>query len=179
MSTTEKVISPPPLTPPLTDELNLGPYFIQRMLGSHYVLDVDSGSTASGTQVIAYPRKTSGTGNQLWQFVPAGPLNPGWWFLKSMMGTGYVMTLRPYAQDEPTRVVMMAKDLAEPPEQLWCLQSTEKLGYWYIQSKFGASNSQAPRVIGVAGGESAAPAVASAISFSEFEQQAWGFAPGS
>jgi hypothetical protein len=179
MSTTEKVISPPPLTPPLTDELDLGPYFIQHMLASHLVLDVDSGSTASGTQVIAYPRKTSGTGNQLWQFVPAGPLNPGWWFLKSMMGTGFVMTLQPYAQGESTPVVMMPRNAAEPPEQLWCLQSTEKLGYWYIQSKFSASNSQPPLVIGVAGEQSAAAAVVSAISFAGFEKQAWGFAPGS
>jgi len=174
MSFTEQAISPPPLT----DELNLGPYFIQRLPGSHYVLDVDSGSTNAGTQVIAYPRKTSGTGNQLWQFVPAGPQNPGWWFLKSVMGTGYVMTLAPNMTIEPRPIVMLPKDPLEPDSQLWCLQSTETLGYWYIQSKYRASNSQSPMVIGMTGDQSAASAVAGAISFVEFEKQAWGFAPG-
>jgi len=174
MSTTQQAVSPPP-----TDELDLGPYFIQRLIGGNYVLDVDSGSSNAGTPVIAYPRKSSGTGNQLWQFVPAGSRNPGWWFLKSMMGTGYVMTLAPNMTIEPRPLVMLPKDPLEPDGQLWCLQSTEKLGYWYIQSKYRASNSQSPMVIGVTGDQSAASAVAGAISFVEFEKQAWGFAPGS
>ncbi|MGH8474537.1 MAG: RICIN domain-containing protein [Methylococcales bacterium] len=174
MLTTEKKGAAAPAAS--TGELNLGPYFIQHMIGSHYVLDVngDGASTSEGTQVIAYGLKPQGNSNQQWQFVPAGPETPGWWYLQTLMGTDYVMTLQPHTMIEPRPVVMLPKGLTDADSQLWSLQPTEKLGYWYIQSKYGASNAQAPLVIGLTGEQSA---VASPISFTEFEKQAWGFRP--
>jgi hypothetical protein len=157
--------------------LNLGPYVIQHMSGNQYVLDVDNGSTANGTPVIGFELKSSGTDNQQWRFVPAGPEAPGWWYLQTMMGTDYVMTLQPHTTSGSGPIVMQPISAADQDTQLWSLQPTETLGYWYIQSKYGASNKQAPAVIVLDGDASAAPALANSIRFTGFETQAWGFKP--
>ncbi|MGF6351229.1 RICIN domain-containing protein [Variovorax sp. W2I14] len=174
MSTLQKDVSP---ATPTMGPLDLGPYVIRRLAGSHNVLDVFQNNAASGTQVIAYSRNSPNSNNQQWKFVAAGRDNPGWWYLQTQMSTNFVITLEPNMTIEPRPLVMMPKDPLQTDHQLWCLQSTEKLGYWYIQSKYRASNSQSPMVIGLTGGESGASAVAGAISFIEFEKQAWGFVP--
>jgi len=35
------------------------------------VIDVNGANPAPGTQLIAYPQKSSGTDNQLWEFIKA------------------------------------------------------------------------------------------------------------
>lgn len=160
-----------------TGELNLGPYYIQYLLGNHYVLDVNGNNTAKGTEVIGYTVNLPETGNQQWLFVPAGPQAPGWWYLQTLMGTEYVMTLQPHATTGAGPVVMQPKALGDLDTQLWSLLATEVPGYWYIQSKYGASNSQTPVVIGLTSDTSAASAVANPLSFTGFAAQAWGFKP--
>ncbi|MGJ7536313.1 MULTISPECIES: hypothetical protein [Variovorax] len=160
-----------------TGELNLGPYYIQYLPGNHYVLDVYGNSAAKDTQVIGFTVNQPETVNQQWLFVPAGPLAPGWWYLQTLMGSEYVMTLQPHATTGSGPVVMQPKALGDSDTQLWSLLSTEVPGYWYIQSKFGASNAQAPVVIGLTSNTSGASAVANPISFTGFEAQAWGFKP--
>lgn len=160
-----------------TDELNLGPYYIQYLPGDHYVLDVNGNNKAEGTQVIGYTVNLPQTGNQQWQFVPAGPEEPGWWYLQTMMGSKLVMTLQPDTTLQPTPVVMLPIDAKYADRQLWSLLSTEEAGYWYIQCKFEASNSQSPMVIGLVEDSPRAQAVASPISFTGFRAQAWGFRP--
>ncbi|MDH6167672.1 hypothetical protein M2282_002822 [Variovorax boronicumulans] len=180
MSTLQKDVSP---ATPTMGPLDLGPYVIRRLAGSHLVLDVFQNNAASGTKIIGYPRNSPDTGNQQWTFVAAGAENPGWWYLQTKMSTGFVVTLEPYTPIEPNLpleprpLFMMPKDPLQPDFQLWCLQSTEKLGYWYIQSKSHSSNSQTPMVIQLSSDQSAAPAMAGPISFIEFEKQAWGFVP--
>ncbi|MBJ2156802.1 RICIN domain-containing protein [Variovorax sp. IB41] len=170
MSTTEKAGAA--ASGPITGELNLGPYFIQHMLGGHKVLDVREGSPADQTRVIAY--ELNQQANQQWTFVPAGPETPGWWYLQSKMDTGFVMTLKPGSTTVPVPVVMMKKQLVNADNQLWSLVPTEKLGYWYIQSKTIVSNSQTPYVIGLVDNGDASAVM---LSFVEYEKQAWGFRP--
>ena len=160
-----------------TGELNLGPYYIQYLLTGNYVLDVTGNSGAEGTQVIGYTVNLPETGNQQWQFVPAGSEAPGWWYLQTQMGSGFVMTLQPDSAVVPTPVVMLPKGLKDADRQLWSLLATEEPGYWYIQCKYGASNSSAPMVIALDGNSSKSPAVAAPISFTDYQVQAWGFKP--
>lgn len=160
-----------------TGELNLGPYYIQYLPGNHYVLDVYQNSTAKGNQVIGYTVNQPETGNQQWLFVPAGPTAPGWWYLQTLMGTEYVMTLQPHASTGSGPVVMQPKALGDLDTQLWSLLATEVPGYWYIQSKYGASNEQTPVVIELTSDTSGASAVANPLSFTGFATQAWGFKP--
>ncbi|SEF20238.1 RICIN domain-containing protein [Variovorax sp. NFACC27] len=164
------------------DSQDLGPHVIQQLLPTRYVLDVDGGSTKEGTAVISWTRKSDkGSTNQQWMFVPAGGNNPGWWYLQTNMGTGLVMTVVPKGivpVPPPTPIVMMKRGaVADSSLQLWCLLPTEKLGYWYIQNKSGASNSATPMILTLDGDKTAARAVLGAISFTGFETQAWGFAP--
>ncbi len=163
-----------------TGELNLGPYFIQHKIGSHDVLDVRGAVPDKNTKVISFGLKTTDNLNQQWQFVPAGPETPGWWYLQSLMKSGddhYVMTLEPNVTVEPKPIVMLPKGATKADNQLWSLQSTEELGYWYIQSKCAVANSVTPLVIGLTGTKADSQAVAGALSFIEYEKQAWGFRP--
>jgi len=166
--------APAPAIP--VENLNLGPYNIQYLPGDHYVLDVSGGNPAKGAGVIGYTLKLPQAGNQQWLFVPA-PQAPGWWYLQTKMGTGFVLTLQPDSPVVPTPVVMMPVGLSDADRQLWSLLSTEEPGYWYIQCKSGASNSNAPLVIGLADNKVEASAVAGPISFTGFRAQAWGFKP--
>ena len=169
-----------PIAGASTGALNLGPYFIQHKIGSHDVLDVRGAATDKNTKVISFGLKTSDNLNQQWQFVPAGPETPGWWYLQSLMKSGddnFVMSLEPNTTVEPKPIVMLPKGATKADHQLWSLQSTEELGYWYIQSKYSAANSVTPLVIGLTGIEAKSQAVAGALSFTEFEKQAWGFRP--
>jgi len=161
-----------------TGELNLGPYYIQQLNAGHFVLDVDGNSPDAETPVIAYAVNLPETANQQWRFVPAGPEAPGWWYLETLMDTGFVMTVLPLGTAGEWPVVMQARQpVIEADAQLWSLQPTEVLGYWYIQSKYGASNAQAPAVITLGDDASGARVWANPISFSGFQTQAWGFKP--
>jgi len=149
-------------------------FFIQRLMPGAHVLDVNGVSPAKGTSVISYARNQGQ--NQQWQFVPSKEF-VGWWYLQTQMTTGYVMTLEDSDTVEPPQIVMQPKGVADVDRQLWCLVPTEKLGYWFIQSKRGVSNSQNPVVIGVAGNGNGAQAVGVTLNFEQFEAQAWGFSP--
>jgi hypothetical protein len=46
-----------------------GYYFIKSKMQTGDVIDVQGANPQPGTPLIAYPQKTSGTDNQLWQFV--------------------------------------------------------------------------------------------------------------
>lgn len=177
MSTTEKTDASA-ASGSSTGELNLGPYFIQRMTGSHDVLDVRDASVAPQTRVIAFRLK--GQANQQWTFVPAGPEAPGWWYLQSKLVTSFVMTLQPTSilppslPPPPVPIVVMPVQVSNADNQLWSLVPTETLGYWYIQSKIAVRNDQTPYVIGVADNGDAAAVL---LSFVDYEKQAWGFRP--
>ena len=176
--TAQGAAAPAPASTPAIpiEKLDLGPYNIQYLPDGHYVLDVNGNSPVKGAGVIGYTLKLPQAGNQQWLFVPS-PDAPGWWYLQTQMGTGFVVTLKPDSTIVPTPLVMMPPGLADADRQLWSLLSTEEPGYWYIQCKSGASNSNAPLVIGLTDNKSEAGAVAGPISFSGFRAQAWGFRP--
>lgn len=173
-----KAAASPPSTGTSTGELNLGPYYIQQLNAEHFVLDVDGNDSSAGTPVIAYAPNLPETTNQQWRFVPAGPEAPGWWYLQTLMETGFVLTVQPLGTAGAWPVVVQPKKpVIEADTQLWSLQPTEVLGYWYVQSKYGASNAQAPAVITLGDDASGARVWADPISFSDFKAQAWGFKP--
>lgn len=133
-------------------------FFIRHKGSIVRVLDVSEGSPQSGTPVIAYSKKPvtdPGVKNQLWKFEPAVDA-PGWWYLKTAMDTGFVMTLASGDVGTATKVTVQARDDAIRDHQLWHLVSTEELGYFFIQSRYQASevpivnpNSDVPTVLGV------------------------------
>ena len=58
-------------------------YFIKSKLDGN-VIDIQKASTKSGALLDAYPQKTTGTDNQLWEFVP-DPAGSGYYFIKSKL----------------------------------------------------------------------------------------------
>lgn len=58
-------------------------YFIKSKLDGN-VIDIVEASTSSGAKVDAYPQKSSGTDNQLWEFVP-DPAGSGYFAIKSKL----------------------------------------------------------------------------------------------
>jgi len=42
-------------------------FFIASELGQDLVMDIEGENTTPGTRVISYPKKSSGTDNQLWK----------------------------------------------------------------------------------------------------------------
>jgi hypothetical protein len=58
-------------------------YFIKSKLDDN-VIDIQNASTKSGALLDAYPQKTTGTDNQLWEFVP-DPAGSGYYFIKSKL----------------------------------------------------------------------------------------------
>jgi hypothetical protein len=58
-------------------------YFIKNKLSGN-VIDIESASTKAGSLLDAWPQKSSGTDNQLWEFV-ADPAGSGYCFIKSKL----------------------------------------------------------------------------------------------
>jgi hypothetical protein len=58
-------------------------YFIKSKLNGN-VIDIEGASTSAGALLDAYSQKTTGTDNQLWEFV-ADPQGSGYYFIKSKL----------------------------------------------------------------------------------------------
>jgi hypothetical protein len=58
-------------------------YFIKSKLNGN-VIDIKGASTKAGSLLDAYPQKSSGTDNQLWEFVP-DPAGSPYYFIKSKL----------------------------------------------------------------------------------------------
>ena len=67
----------------VADPAGSGYFFIASKLSGN-VIDIEGASTKSGTLLDAYPKKTSGTDNQLWEFV-ADPAGSGYFFIVSKL----------------------------------------------------------------------------------------------
>jgi patatin-like phospholipase/acyl hydrolase len=160
-----------------------GAQFFIKHKGSTKVLDVNNGSGSPGAAVILWEQKASSNptvNNQLWEFVPSLE-DSGWWYLRTMMGTGLVMTMAGDTTGIAPRISMAAPDDSIKDRQLWNLVSTEQLGWFFIQCKAQSQpvptqnpDSYVPTVIGAGGGT---PAVASGLQLN-FEldgPMAWSF----
>src|SRR5438270_13355990 len=87
-------------------------FFIQSRLNG-FVLDVQGGSTAPGTPVITFPKKTSGTDNQLWRLDDNG-------FLVSKL-TGFVLDIRGANPSPGTPVIAFPRKTSGTQNQQWSL----------------------------------------------------------
>jgi hypothetical protein len=65
------------------DPAGSGFFFIKSMLNGN-VIDIQGASTAPDTKLDSFPQKTTGTDNQLWQFV-SDPAGSGYSFIKSKL----------------------------------------------------------------------------------------------
>jgi len=67
----------------VADPAGSGFYFIKSKLDGQ-VIDIQGNSTAPGAKLEAYPQKSSGTDNELWEFIP-DVVDPSFYFIKSKL----------------------------------------------------------------------------------------------
>jgi hypothetical protein len=72
---------------PVTINVGAPYYFIKSKLGN--VIDVGGASTEAGALLDAWPQKSSGTDNQLWEFV-TDPAGSGYCFIKSRLNASVI-----------------------------------------------------------------------------------------
>jgi hypothetical protein len=143
--------------------------YVIRSLFDGCVMAVRGGSVEPGTPVVTADAAVPPDAGQTWRFVA---VEPGWWFIRSELDAGLVMSFDPDLPANPP-VVMDEPRIDERDSQLWSLVPTATLGYWYIQSKLGATvmdiDAFAPgpdvQIIGFT------------RKYGGYENQAWGFAP--
>jgi hypothetical protein len=82
------------------------------------VIDVKGASPTPGTPLIAYPRKATGTDNQLWMLVPSS--NPGYYFIKSKQ-TGEVIDVSGANPAPGTPLIAYPQKTSGTDNQLWQL----------------------------------------------------------
>lgn len=111
-------------------------YFITSKLNG-YVLDITGASTASGTPIISYPRKTSGTDNQLWERVPTGPKDSAGgqslYFIKSKLN-GNVLDIKGASTAAKTPIISYPQKATGTDNQVWELVFGAEPGYFFITS---------------------------------------------
>ena len=107
-------------------------YFIKSKLDGN-VIDIVGASTAPGAKLDAYPQKSSGTDNQLWEFVPE-PSAPGYFLIKSKLNGNVIEVPGELAlPGVPLDVTSLITSLAG---QLWQFYADPAgSGYYYIMSK--------------------------------------------
>jgi len=116
-------------------------YFITSKLNGN-VLDIEGASTAARTPIISYPRKTSGTDNQLWELVPTGtPLPDGsfnHYFIKSKLN-GNVLDIEGANTAPRTRIISYPQKTSGTNNQVWLLNSGAQSGYFFITSELNGN----------------------------------------
>lgn len=108
-------------------------YFLKSKLDGS-VIDIQGASTKSGALLDAYPQKTTGTDNQLWQFV-ADPAGSGYYFIKSMLD-GSVIDIQGASSKFGTLLDAYPQKTTGTDNQLWqFVQDPAGSGYCFIMSK--------------------------------------------
>jgi hypothetical protein len=125
-------------------------YFIKSKLSGN-VIDIAGASTSSGAKVDAYPQKSSGTENQMWEFV-ADPGGSGYFLIKSQLD-GSVIEV-PGLLALPGVGLDVTSLVDYNPGQLWQFyEDPAGSGYFYIMSKLNGY------VIDIEGGSKTAGAL--------------------
>ncbi len=110
----------------------VGYYFIKSKLSGN-VIDIVGASTESGAGLDAYPQKSSGTNNQLWEFVPDSS-TPGYFLIKSKLN-GNVIEV-PEDLGLPGVALNVTSLITSTAGQLWQFyEDPAGSGYYYIMSK--------------------------------------------
>jgi hypothetical protein len=108
-------------------------YFIKSKLNGN-VIDIKGGSTVSGALLDAYPQKSTGTNNQLWEFVP-DPAGSGFFFIKSQLD-GTVVDVKGAAMTPGTLLDAYPQKTTDTSNQLWrFMQDPGGSGDFFIVSK--------------------------------------------
>lgn len=112
-------------------------FFITSKLNGN-VLDIEGANTAPRTPIISYPRKSSGTDNQLWERVPTGPKDPAGgqsqYFIKSKLN-GNVLDIEGANTAPRTPIISYPEKTSGTNNQVWQLvESNEYEGYFFITS---------------------------------------------
>ncbi len=148
-------------------------YFIKSKLAGN-VIDIQKASTASGALLDAYPQKTSGTDNQLWEFV-ADPAGSGYYFIKSKLD-GNVIDIQKASTAAGALLDAYPQKTSGTDNQLWrFLEDPAGSGYCFISSKLDGS------VIDIQGASTSAGAGLDAYpqKFSGTDNQLWEVVGGS
>lgn len=92
-------------------------YFaIQNKLSGN-VIDIQRASTKAGVSLDAFPQKSSGNDNQLWEFVP-DPANSGYWFIKSKL-SGNVIDIQQASTKTGALLDAFPQKSSGTANQLW------------------------------------------------------------
>jgi hypothetical protein len=118
-------------------------YFFIKSAISNLVIDIKGASTAPVTPLIAYPRKSTGTDNQLWYIDADG-------YIVSKLN-GYVIDIKGGVGTAGTELIAYPKNSPQSKNQLWSLQGINNPAGGYIVS---ALNNL---VIDIKGGGTPAP----------------------
>jgi hypothetical protein len=100
----------------VSDPGGSGYYFIKSKLDGS-VIDIEGASTKAGALLDAYPQKTTGTGNQLWEFV-SDPAGSGYCFIKSQLN-GNVIDIQGASTNPATPLDAYPWKLTGYDNQLW------------------------------------------------------------
>ncbi|MGA7340434.1 MAG: RICIN domain-containing protein [Terracidiphilus sp.] len=107
--------------------------FIKSKLDGN-VIDIQGASTTSGALLDAYPQKSSGTDNQMWEFV-ADPAGSGYFFIKSQLD-GNVIDIQEASMKPGALLDAYPQKSSGTDNQLWqFVKDPAGSGYFFIVSK--------------------------------------------
>jgi hypothetical protein len=102
------------------------------------VIDIQEASTKSGALLDAFPPKTSGNDNQLWEFV-ADPKGSGYYFIKSKL-SGNVIDIQEASTKSGALLDAYPQKTAGSDNQLWTfVPDSAAAGYYFIRSKLSGN----------------------------------------
>jgi len=116
------------------DPAGSGCFFIKSKLSGN-VIDVREASTTDGAGLDAWPQKSSGTENQLWQFV-ADPAGSGYHFIRSLQ-TGHVVDIREASTAPGASLDAWPQKTSGTDNQLWKVVDGEFPGPRYTGLSWG------------------------------------------
>lgn len=112
-------------------------YFIKSKLNGD-VIDILGASTAPGAGLDSYPQKTTGTDNQLWEFV-SDPAGSGYYFIKSQLN-GNVIDIEGASTKPDTLLDAYPQKTTGTDNQLWEFVSDPAgSGYCFIKSQLNGN----------------------------------------
>jgi hypothetical protein len=112
-------------------------YFIKSKLNGD-VIDIVGASTAPGAGLDSYPQKTTGTANQLWEFV-IDPAGSGYYFIKSQLN-GNVIDIEGASTKADTLLDAYPQKTTGTDNQLWeFVADPAGSGYCFIKSKLNGN----------------------------------------
>ena len=132
-------------------------FFIASKLNG-YVLDIKGASKKPATPIISYPRKSSGTDNQLWERVPTGPKDSAGgqnhYFIKSKLN-GNVLDISGANPIPKAHIISYPQKTTGTENQVWEIVFGEEPAYFFITSQLngyvlditGASTKPAIQII--------------------------------